>query len=417
MDKELFLYIFNFLLYLGLDIYLYRKKRSLLLLLMVSIWVLSSFVGIFYYLNPFAAIPYEPTIEPFLFLFGCFVITMIPFFVFNDKTIGEMKIYYHQDMFTVIIYVLALCSFVPFLEILYHIFKTGLSDLGSNYELLTSGTSSDRAHFSVIGKYMYSIEEYMKFISMPLLFAYLVCDRKKSKIITIGMILCAILPTLNNFANGQRYFVMITAFSFAFNYFLFSNMMSTELSTRIRKWAYIAGGGGIVLFLAISIRRFGEGSDYELEFGTTYQFLRYFGESFTRFNTEVWHLTSFMNGDFSLASFYAYFYGNEIDIQANNMKLGIISNNFYTYVGDFFIDFRYYSVLVVALLSVVFYRIANKVKSGSVRLGDLFLMNVYASIPMFGITYFVYRNGFVHLLWAIILSLIFNGLTAKRNYE
>ena len=410
MNLELLFCIINFLLFFALDIFLFRGKKNQILKLIVTVWAVSAFTGIFYFLNPFSALPYDVSIWPFIFLFSCFFICLLPFTKTNEATLEKKEFVYNIKLFNITATLVALCAFEPFVEILYSIDQRGLVELGNAYAELTSGLTESRSNFSSIGRILYSFEEYMKFITIPLFFTYLTIENKR-KIILIGLGCAAFMPSLQNMVHGERYYVMITTFSFVFNFLMFKTRLSTEVKDKLIMYGIATAIILSVLFVSISITRFGKDSTYDQEYGTAYQFIRYFGESYTRFNTEVWHLENFQNGTFSLASFYNYFYGMDIDIEENNFKLGFVSNNFYTFIGDFFIDFGYYTLPILAILSFMFYRFINNRKT-FITLGDIFLINIYANILLFGIVYFIYRNGFIHMLWAIILSIVFNSVSS-----
>ena len=75
----------------------------------------------------------------------------------------------------------------------------------------------------------------------------------------------------------------------------------------------------------------------------------------------------------------------------------------------------FFSFILLSLVALLFYRIITKLDK-EVNIGILIIISLYANMLLFGTTYFVYENGFIHFVWAIILS-VFLLFTGTDNYK
>ena len=304
-----------------------------------------------------------------------------------------------------------MCSIEPLIEIVSVIFSRGLGGLADVY-IENAGQGYDqKSMFTFIGRFLYSIEDYMKFIAIPLFFLYITVKRKQ-KIIIICLVLAILNPVLFSLANGHRFYLITAASSFLFNYFLFKDRIPIDYQKMIKKYSlYVLSGVG-VLFLAISISRFGSGSDYQVEgYGTAYQFIRYLGESHSRFNSDVYHQDYFFDGRNSWRGFF----NEELDIKDANTTAGFITNVFFTYIGDFVMDYGLYTTFAIFTIASIFmYLSINRIKR-RISLVSIIIINLYANILLFGFTYFVYMNGFKMFIFSIMVSILIMISSNKNN--
>lgn len=95
------------------------------------------------------------------------------------------------------------------------------------------------------------------------------------------------------------------------------------------------------------------------------------------------------------------------DIDAQNDIIGVTTNVFSTYIGNFVMDYGLVVtaiiIVVTSILMLVFVRGQNR----CLGVNYLILLYLYANILLFGTTYFVYQNGFIHMLFAIMIAMIF----------
>lgn len=399
---EIILVTLNALAYITTAYFAYKHKNSTILLISV-IWSICALVGILYTLNPFRPMYYSLEAWPFIYLFVVFVITLIPFIKFNEKYTNRCVIHYNGAIFSFIVFLLALCSYLPFIEIVVRIASQGVANLSQNYE----NHIDTRKHFSFIGKYLYSVVEYFQFVTPAILFVYFAEQRVRPVWQSIGIILAVILPMLNNLAGGQRFSVVLLFYSLLYNFILFKDKISDDTKRLFIKFSVAVIPIILIIFTSISISRFGKGSSYDEEFGTEYQFIRYVGESMVNFNTESWHITKHLGGHNTFTTFYSYFLGIKRNIQDDNDITGVTTNVFSTFVGNIVMDYGVVNTAVYICVCVVFVLMLIRHRRKCIGLESLLLMYLYANILLFGTTYFVYQNGFIHFVFAIFMALLF----------
>lgn len=414
MNNELLYLILNSIAYLLL-LYYSKKIQNKVWILFSTLWFLSSLFSVFFSFLPLTFSGYDQksypvTIMPFLYLFTLFFLGILPFKFFNNKTLVKKRISYQPELFKFIVVLLALISVEPLIETVIRIFSYGIGNLANVYtsDRFTAGFST-RGYFSVFGFYLFSITDYFKYLSTTFLFVYLI-KGGKNKYIIIGLFFAILNPIMNGLANGQRSLVLNVGMQFLFMYILLYTSMKPELRKKIAKYAIIAISTISVLFISISISRFGQNDDQE--YGTLFSIILYEGESFYMFNTEAYHVEKYLDGRSVLQTFYSYFYniGRDSDvIEYYNWKTGILTNIFYTYIGVFVMDYGLVKAFIILMLLALIFIFISKsaVRAKNLNLGTLILMSLYSNIFLFGTTYWVYQNTFIHLLFTIFVALIF----------
>jgi oligosaccharide repeat unit polymerase len=227
--------------------------------------------------------------------------------------------------------------------------------------------------------------------------------KEKEMWIVLGLIVALLNPLFNNFANGQRYYAVVFVYMILYNYLLFYKMIDERQRKMLGQLTLVVGAFLGLLFISISLNRTSNGTE---ELGAAYQFVRYLGESMYNFNTDCYWITDYVGGEHSLKGFYTYLGINNTTIGDRTSILGVISNNFYTYIGAFVMDFGLFPTFVFLSLVALFFYILVRWLDKEINIGILIVISLYANMLLFGTTYFIYENGFIHFVWAIILSVI-----------
>lgn len=395
--------------------YIVIKKKRYTLSVITIIWAISSLAGIIYFLNPFMAFFYNIEFVPFLYLFLCFCISILPFKYLSEEKTEKTVYLCNPIIFKGLVFVIAVCSFEPLVEILVIIVQRGLGGLADVYIESEEGFDP-KYFFSFVGRYLFTIEEYLKFIAIPLFFLYLTVEKKK-KWILIGLICGILVPTLFSLANGHRFYLITVGLSFLFNYYFFRKKLSLSIKAQIRKMSIIALSLTSIMFVSISISRFGKGSDSDLEgYGATYQFIRYLGESHTRFNSDIWHQKRLTEGKNSWLGYYGNFEKKkQMDIRERNLTTGFTSNVFFTYIGDLCMDYgKITTIVIISLTSLIFCFFA-KMPHRDMTLSGIIMINLYANILLFGFTYFIYKNGIMSMVYSLIIAMLIKISTTNNH--
>jgi oligosaccharide repeat unit polymerase len=377
-----------------------------------AIWLLCAVIGIIYSLIPFTQTNNDITFAPYLYLFVLIMIGLLPISMLRPIDGKELKVVYNEGIVYGIVVVLAVCSFIPLLESLIQIAFSGLDNLASIYEERPDDFDT-RAYFSFIGRIFYSVEDYFEFLTPTFFFVYVTMFKEKKMWIVIGLVVALLNPLFNNLANGQRYYAVVFVYMILYNYLLFYKMIDEQQRKFLGQLALIIGGIMGLLFVSISLNRTTDGTE---ELGAAYGFVRYMGESMYNFNTDCYWITDYVGGEQSLKGFYSYLGIDNTSIEDRSSLLGIVSNNFYTYIGAFVMDFGLiFTFIFLSLVALLFYILISKLDK-EVNIGILIIISLYANILLFGTTYFIYENGFIHFVWAILLS-VFLLFAEVDNYE
>lgn len=138
---------------------------------------------------------------------------------------------------------------------------------------------------------------------------------------------------------------------------------------------------------------------------------QYLGESFIRFSDKAWDTPCYMNGDQNFIYIKKILGFNVIEDYDRFMsfyeaKLHMPVNVFYTFMGDFYLDF---GVIGGIMFAIIFAFIFNKLLSNTnrkVTVVQLLFLTVFFHILGFGFAANVYRTIFIQkdLMYTFILA-------------
>ncbi len=389
--------------YLGYKAYRLNNKVAFIVIVP---WIMTSFLGIFYFQNPFEQENLHISLMPYIYIVVCLFIGLYPFKKFNENTIVEKKIVGNIELYKIIIFLLVVCSFEPFVESFIYLVKNSGATMVENKMLIHMGDYDSRFFLSNIGREFYSAEEYFAYFTIPFFFIYL-SQKEKKYIYIIGLVCAILVPVLGSLTNGARNIIMQRCLLFLFNYYLFKKRLSDDILVKIRIGGYIFLGCIISLIIAISIARFGKDSDYLDQYDTTYQYLRYFGESTVRFNSDAYYSDYHTGG---LKFFYGllkYFGYETYDTEQLSFRFGFVSNCFYTNIGEVFMDFGVWEGLLFFLVPCILLHKATNKDWKTLNVGDVLLYNLWGSMWIFGIFYNVFANTWIHVLFTFGVAMFF----------
>ena len=405
MQEEMFLTTINALLYAPLLIYTYNKYKSFNQVVLIAfVWFLSAFFSIFYIQSDIKWISiHKTTFIPFLYLIGVFWLTFWPLIKIRSVriVIDESKFINKVCLFV------AFVAIIPFMENFVQIFMSGnsLVSISNNYENRDAVNFDARAHMSFIGSKLNSILLFFQYITPILFFNYLSSKNKKSLLILIGLI-CAILNTIIfSFNLGARGVMVNMSLYVLFLFLLYKNY----IEKKYLKFLLIVGSGlSVVLvfvFLYISIGRFGDSSYNLIDW-----IYRYAGESFINFNNDMFYIDNYTYGQNSFSTILSDEPRN-IDKLANTT--GIRAYVFYTYIGDFYMDFGPFgTILIIVILSLIFFHFARSKKQFNI--GCVLIYSLYSMIMLLSTNCFYYINGLVYAFFSLIVGLWYSQKLQRK---
>lgn len=400
--------LINMLLFFGISIYTYKKRHIIgkHILLITVLWLVSSIFSLLYLDSPIRYYTnHQVKLLPYLYLYGCFLLTLMPLLrinVMGKDFIDNSTFIYKLSLFV------ALCAYLPFIENAIHLCKVGGGDsLAEMYgERLEEGFDA-RAHMSWLGARLQSVISFFTYISPILFFNYIAGNNKKKWYIVVGLLMASLNLSIVSFSQGGRGTSFNLLLYILFIYLLYKSYFSDKINRKVRLVFFVIGGFMVVIMGIITIGRFSEDSTYNL----TDWILRYAGESFVNFNTELFYIDRYTDGRVCLPFLYDE---SQLDRFVIEAILGVRGIVFYTYIGDMYKDFGpYFTIVIIGLLSWLFYW---KFKKNQVmNLGNTIIYCLYAALILLSTNCMFYRATSISgAFFALIFGLIYSKM--KKNH-
>lgn len=410
----------NVLLYLILVIFLYKENYSKVALLAAGIWLLSAVIGLVYVQMPAPiyknALGHELTLIPFLYLFVCFCISLVPLLSNKEDicviyTNNEGILYY-------VLWGIAICSLLPFCESLFYlvllVVKGKFLTMAANYDEISAGNVQS-FQLSFVSNKILVLLLCMKLIT-PILFFYAYQYIRESKFLKIGLFIASITPAVNNLCNGGRVqMVFITLYYFAL-YLMFKKTLSDESRQVLKKISlYLIVLIGVI-FVSMTIGRFVLGGKYSG--GSALDFIfQYTSEGMFNFDNSMFYITR--NTDGLSTSWNIMYNLGLIDKLPDNYtefltgRLGVPGWWFYTYIGDLYSDFGFVGTIVwITAFALIFSLIRMRKE---MNIADLFLYSIYLHIVVNGLFYYPHKVSYMPIYTGILFYMLFKIKISTDN--
>lgn len=407
----------NFALYGGLLLVLIKRANKInLSILIVSIWALSAFFGIFYIKSSLYREGRFPiTMEPFIYLFICLIIAMIPFF--RQRT-GINKIICNNKFLINISYGFAILSIMPLIESFFQFGRLIINGqfymLGANYADVALGNTTSLIKYSWFSERCMIVLNYFKLVT-PILFYYFVQNKSKNKTILTGLFSASFVPVLPSLAIGGK--TQLTFFSLYFlGLFLFLQASLSYSSRKfIKKILIILGSIVASLIIALSIGRYIIGSEGSGS-GPQEHLFQYFSESMLNFNQNAFHETQKLDGIQSAQPLLLTLGLTNIPLEERrefvSHKIYSPAHIFYSLFGDLYLDYgSSTTIIILIILAITFCQIKTE---GNIMLYHLVLMGIYIFVMVNSLFYFSFKVSYDPIYGSILFA-IFLKLFEKRT--
>lgn len=406
--------ILYFLGFCGILVFLFCKHKDVTIKYIVGIWCVSSFFAIIYqWADSFHY--NELSIIPYLFLIVCFLLTLFPLFNRSDLALTSLPDV-NFKLLKVIIYLFVVFSIVPFFENLVHFVSTysvsDTSGLADTYEEKMNGSGLKVYWLSSIGKIGNSLDGLFKDFLIFIPF-YILAHKKSSK----RLLVASFIPIGNHIlfqlnASGRT---LITIFLLVgvFYVLLYRKLIDGSRIKMIKKIGVIVISLALISMSVLTLSRH-EATNRNVPVPVVVGY--YVAKSHVDFNEKVWYMRKHMEGDNSFGLLKSIV-GLPTPKNKNNYwteaKTGIKPNLFYTYIGDWVMDFGAGVAFVLFALVSCF---ANKYFQGISRtksIVKLFLFSSYCQVIVNGWTYNCYKtpNALINFFISFILVLLIQILT------
>ena len=376
----------------------------------VAIWIVSSIYALIVHVlisGNYSKISFLP----YIYLHICFLVSLYPvvkFDYFKEKKLENIYIKPYQ----ILLYGFILVSIIPFIENLMYVLQTyssgnaGLADVYSDKMEIGFDSQKVVTWLSPLGRLGNSIDGvFIDFLIFSLFFFLTI--RSVSNIFLFALVIPVANHILYQFAMAGRgvaaFFILLCVFF----YFYFQRFIPKERVSYIIKLGTVFVGGLIIALSILSYARKEEtnaGADDLLFFGY------YLGKGHLDFNEDLWYIKKTTEGDNSFSYVKAFVgldtFKDFLERRKywNQRKTGVDPVLFYTYVGDWFMDFG--GGITFILICIASYCMTTYIRrKGSYNLLQLFMFFVYAKVLLQGwsINCFKLYGGMANLMIELIL--------------
>lgn len=328
------------------------------------------------------------TIElfPFVYLFLMLLLATSPILKYDDNKITEIR--KPNLLLLNAISMIVIVASVVQLPTIISDFVEGLIKLLFNssggQELYDAGmVDSDKIGDGNIANLAAIISGAMSGVGMLLFFYYLTL-KKYNKLITSGLFLSSIISILASIARGQRGGIVETLLVMMITYFALRKF----IPLKIKKYIHITGISIIIIvtipLLALTNSRFGEQDG-----GAQESFYSYVGQENLYFNNYGLDDGGIRYGDRTFPLFksmmgFENVPHNFMERRHKYSNLKINDEVFYTFVGDFTIDFGPFVAVLLFMIFTVFILNKTKIRNGRILFHQLLLLHFVMCVCILG---------------------------------
>lgn len=411
--SDLHLIICNVVAYILLFLFLWKKKKSNVSQFIVGVWAVSSAISLFYFviLSSTSWAVEGISITALLFLFLCFTLNVLALSGLKkaESIVCNKKLIKFFAWF-----ICCICIAPFFCNVYYMLFhiSNSITTFGENY-----GEQVEILH-GVIG----TLNRYANYLRTfyVVLFFYFISQFRSNRVLCLGLLFGILNPTISNLNIGSRFIFVSDFLALMAMFLLFKETLSNIIRKVIVRFSIIISIVFAIVFLSISVVKLRYSTN---ENAVQTSLALYGGESFLNFSTNMWNYCSETNGD---NAFFIFKYilgtypGEHRDSDALTAKSHILAKVFYTYIGDFYMDFglegAFFIVLIISILIVFFVKRANSSNS----LYYYCWLYIFIRILVSGFTYYPYLNCAWEIVYTPVLLMFIQIIDAftrsKHNY-
>lgn len=378
MEKTIL--ICNAILWIVTFIYWLKKKGIYNVgLFIILLYTLISCASYHLYISPETNSFYEPTIYimPFMYLYVIIQALISPLLKIEYGEIHEIRLPSIKIIKPICYYIIisSLYQLLMGWEDVKHGFFLIMLDNSNAIDLYIDSTDANMTQkaFSGTFNFMGVIASTGVNFSMLFFFLYLLYPNKNKKIL-IGMIVAILITPLMSVASGSREKVITSFLMFVLMYLFLKPLLNKQLRKNIENAAMLLFAFLFIFFVIISLAR--ARGDIEK---TITGFESYFGMSFLVFDQKCFYTDGTREGNLVSPLINVVLGGqtySQEDLRAKYAFLGVDNGVFYTFIGDFVLDYGPYIAFVFLILFSLYCQRINKFKiwnGGQIVLGFILL--------------------------------------------
>lgn len=414
-------YLLIYIIVWVITLIVYQKKAKVFgagSLLLVS-YLLYSIASLVLFNNPYYRDSFnELKIFPFVYLYVMLLVASLPVLQYNKSNITEIQ-RPSDILFNIFIFVFIASSFVGLLDI-----RTNISKIISMFfdsavgQTLYSEAMADGFDAG------YAVSNVPAIISGSfsnlgiLFFFYYLTKKKKNPLIAASLFVACIIGIISYLSTGQRGGVFIRLATFVITYFAFNRFLSKKLRRVVLWLGLLLITACILPIAALTSSRFNNTGN--LNFDAKSSIVMYVGQENLFFNNYGLDNGGIRYGDRTIPLFkrmlgYKDVPRNFWDRRNKYTTLKIDDQAFYTFVGDFTIDYGPYIGGLIIVLFSIFAIKKTKIKDGRILFYQLILIHFVMCVCIQGgMSLFSFSDvaGNINIMMYVIAYVCF-----KVDYE
>lgn len=402
---------------------IYNKTKVSIASFISSIWAISAVLGLFYKdTELYRGGLYPITFTPFLYMFICFLISLLPIIVKSNQ-ITSIKLKDYQWI-KPISYIISILSIVPAIELTSQFFELIVTGqfllLGENYEDVANGEEEALINVSSYSRFIIKILISLK-VLIPILFYLYLNKAKYNKKVLIGLFFASIIPALNSMAMGGKTELVYFILYFSCLYLIFKKSLKGNTVKSIKKIIRVISISGVILILGLSIGRYGAGSHNTSNSGPFDFLMQYSSETMYNFNQNAYHEKKGLDGYITMLPVLYKLKLTKVKPEDRreymSERLNCPTHIFYSTFGDLYLDFGFTKTLaILILLSFAILAIIKKEN----YIEDIALIATYVYILSTSLFYFCFKGNwnpiFINIIIYIVAK-IFRYISFKKDYN
>lgn len=400
-------------------ILLYRRKnpRFTLAYIILLFYAILSVASVIAFKDESAYLVFKRqiTIMPLVYLYIMLLISFWPIISLNEKNIQYIEIPSTGFLSCMCVFfstfsIIYIIDIIPDIQnglMIMQIDNSDIVELYDDAKEIRQATRTRNAITNLAGV----LGNIGAFLNPLLLYTYLLSERK-NKIIMTMLILAILQEPLRGIAQANRLFLVTNVLLLAILYFFFKPFLDMKIRSVCKRVGLIVLAVVVIVLGIITVARVVEKNETSILFNVA----RYMGESPIVFDQYCLNANGTRDG-YSTAPFLHLLVGDKVltekEIRFKYSSLGVDNSRFYTYVGDFVLDYGPVStILIIIMLSIIFksYLIHREGLNYSQILLIFVLVKAYTGYYLF---VFNTLAGNLFLLLAFFLCLLFNLKTFK----
>lgn len=369
----------------------------------MSGYLLSTIVGILYWFYYREDI-YDYSYFSMIYYIVCLVIFLVPLL---KNTGGSESFSFPRQTSKIISCILIALGLI---SLFFELKDFNLSELMVNWLAARNEYYSDYGNFEIATSLSERISSNIKplmFMCWPLAMYQL--SRGKNKTLCILLIIVSCSSLFSSLKIAERQGLILYMANILFSYLIFKNEFSKKVRKKILSFSVIILGALITLIGAITLSRFGEDDSSLIESLANYSGVQSFNAAYFLEELHTQALGGKLNFPFLTGSPMILILNDEINSSEYLNVFGSI-------VGSYYLDFGYYSIFVIVLVSTLFMVLMKSLKKKRTLL-YFYVYCLYFNMMFIGIFYNKY-NSPPHIrnliLLGIFILVLENILRSKK---